>query len=57
MDKHLFVVLQTNLGKQYGVQGIPTLVFVDMGTGKTISAKGRDIVKADENGEDFPWKD
>lgn len=48
---------RTNLGNKYGVQGIPTLVFVDMHTGKTISAKGRDIVKADENGQEFPWTD
>jgi len=46
--------LKAKLSKLYGVQGIPTLVFVD-GNGKTITTKGREAISEDPEGKQFPW--
>jgi nucleoredoxin len=42
------------LSKKYGVQGIPSLVFIDE-TGKTINKNGRAAISADPTGKNFPW--
>ena len=44
------------LSEIFGVRGIPTLVFVDAATGKTITTEGRAAIAADPDGKDFPWR-
>ncbi|KAI8761316.1 tryparedoxin-like [Biomphalaria glabrata] len=48
--------LKEELAQNYGIRGIPTLVFVDAKTGDTISLEGRQIVNTDTEGANFPWK-
>jgi len=47
---------KAKLSTKYGVQGIPTLVFVDPKTGKTLTDDGRSAVMGDQEGKNFPWK-
>ncbi len=42
------------LAAQFKVRGIPSL-FVLNAAGETITAKGREAVTSDPNGDDFPW--
>ena len=37
------------------MSGIPTLIFLDAGTGKSITSDGRSVVAEDPEGKDFPW--
>ncbi|CAL1543825.1 unnamed protein product [Lymnaea stagnalis] len=48
--------LKESLAEKYSIRGIPTLVLVDPKDGSTISSEGRNIVTADSDGEEFPWK-
>lgn len=43
------------LTQVFGVQGIPTLILFDE-KHKIISSNGRNVVSADPEGEQFPWK-
>lgn len=43
------------LSEMFGVNGIPTLVFVDAKTGKTITTEGRAGISAKSFVEDFPF--
>jgi len=43
------------LGDQFGVRGIPTLVFLNP-DGTTASTEGRALVSGDENGDGYPYK-
>lgn len=45
---------KAELSSKYGVQGIPTLVFVDK-DGNTLTTQGRSKVMTDPNGENFPY--
>ena len=45
----------TILSKNYNIQSIPSLIFVDAKTGKTITKNGRDEVMKDKNGRHFPY--
>lgn len=45
---------KASLSKQYGVKGIPTLVFVDE-HGALITKNGRAEIARDPKGADFPW--
>lgn len=48
--------LQGELSQKFKVSGIPTLVLLDAGTGKLITADGRSVVMEDQEGKDFPWQ-
>jgi nucleoredoxin len=47
---------KANLSRQFGVQGIPTLVILDPNTGNLITQDGRAEVEEDPEGLKFPWK-
>merc|ERR1719330_2080482 len=46
--------LKEKLSKKYKVQGIPSLVILDL-SGNVITKEGRDAVMKDPAGEKFPW--
>ncbi|XP_059168103.1 uncharacterized protein LOC131950080 [Physella acuta] len=41
---------------EFGIRGIPVLLFIDAATFKPITLNGREIVSLDPRGEKFPWK-
>lgn len=45
--------LKATLSRHFGVEGIPTLVFINAKTGATITTAGREKVASDPKG--FPW--
>jgi len=47
--------LKAKLSSQFGVKGIPTLVFLT-DQGEIITKNGRDIVSRDPTGANYPWK-
>lgn len=47
---------KAKLSKDFKVQGIPTLVFVDAATGQLITNEGREAISADNFIEKFPYK-
>lgn len=46
---------KNKLSKLFGVEGIPTFVLVDAGTGETINGNARGKVSSDPTGAKFPW--
>jgi len=46
---------KAKLSKKFKVAGIPSLVFVDMETGKLITDEGREGISSDKFIEDFPY--
>eukprot|EP00457_Paulinella_chromatophora_P006115 gb/GEZN01006133.1/.p1 GENE.gb/GEZN01006133.1/~~gb/GEZN01006133.1/.p1 ORF type:complete len:423 (-),score=83.85 gb/GEZN01006133.1/:409-1677(-) len=46
---------KNNLNKHFKVEGIPTLVFIDVATGALITDEGREAVMADTFLDDFPF--
>ncbi|XP_072163880.1 tryparedoxin-like [Diadema setosum] len=43
------------LGKKFGVSGIPTLIILKSTNGEIVNRQGREAVMVDPEGEDFPW--
>jgi len=43
-----------DLSQHFGIEGIPTLVFLDENL-EVISSNGRGIISKDKNGDNFPW--
>ena len=46
---------KAKLAKMFKITGIPSLVFLDGNSGKTITTDGRAIVTEDPEGQQFPW--
>lgn len=47
---------QRQLGEDFEVEGIPTLVILDRMTSAVVQAEGRAFVSSDATGADFPWE-
>lgn len=48
--------LKRQLGEDFEVEGIPTLVILDRMTSAVVQAEGRAFVSSDATGADFPWE-
>eukprot|EP00961_Rhodomonas_salina_P076566 1028109-Rhodomonas_salina.2 len=48
--------LKNALSNMFEIKGIPSLVLLDAATGKTITKDGRQVISADPEGRNFPWK-
>ncbi|CAL1530620.1 unnamed protein product [Lymnaea stagnalis] len=44
------------VAEEFGIKGIPVLLFLDAATFKPTTLNGREIVMLDPRGEKFPWK-
>ena len=47
---------QEIIREHYGIASIPTLLLLDPKTGQVFARNGVDIVKADPQGHQFPWR-